>query len=84
MSFTAATRFHNRLHGLEHFSEAQHLGMQVHRHLRSQRGSLNKQRFEQAYFRSWVIRFCQEYCESQLEEIDLRWPLDSLIERVSC
>jgi hypothetical protein len=61
VSFTAATRIHNRLHGLERFLEAQHLGLQVHRHLRTQRGSLNKQRFEQAYFRSWVIRFGQEY-----------------------
>jgi hypothetical protein len=82
-SFTAATRIHNAVHGLYRFSDEPNLAMQVTRHLHSQRGSLYKKRFEEAYFLHWVVRFCQEYCPSQLQEIDLNWPLDALVERVS-
>lgn len=81
-SFTAATRIHHGYHGLQRFSQAPELAMEVRRHLHSQRGALCKKRLEEAYFLYWVVRFCQDHCQSQLQEIDLLWPLDALIERV--
>lgn len=83
MSFSAAVNAHNGLYGLQRFSAAPDLALQVTQHLRTQRGALNVKRFEEGYLLSWVLRFCQQHCEGQLAEIDLRWPLDILIQRVS-
>ncbi|GAQ84248.1 hypothetical protein KFL_001820010 [Klebsormidium nitens] len=81
-SFSAAVNVHNVLYGLQRFTEAPELGLQHNQHLRTHRGALYVKRFEEGYLLSWVLRFCQELCESQLSEIDLRWPLDVLIHRI--
>ncbi|GAQ93069.1 hypothetical protein KFL_012810030 [Klebsormidium nitens] len=82
-SFVSAVRAHNASFDLDRFSEEPEAALQRLRRRRTLRGSLNRERFELAYFQFWAVRFCQDHCPSLLDDIDLREPIDNILNKLN-